>query len=88
IKAGLISIDGGCYVVSSFADRQGPSQEEKRKQWRDRQRRHREKQMNVTGDSRVTHESDVTESHGVDKRREDKNREESSISKSVDFADA
>jgi len=75
-------------VVSSFADRQGPSQEEKRKQWRDRQRRHREKQMNVTGDSRVTHESDVTESHGVEKRREDKNREESSISKSVDFADA
>ncbi len=51
VAVGLVSIEDGIIVIANFTDRQGPTQEEKRKKWRERQRKRRE---------RVTKESPVT----------------------------
>jgi hypothetical protein len=53
----LIHEEDGVIVVSKFGERQGPTQSEKREQWRKRQkaRRERLKGLNVTGDSPETH---------------------------------
>ncbi len=51
VSVGLVSIEDGIIVIANFAGRQGPTQEEKRKKWRERQRKRRE---------RVTKESPVT----------------------------
>ena len=60
-KIGLIDLYDGCWLVCKFRDRQGRPQSEKREQWRDRQKKHRD----VTGDTSVTNPP-----------REEKNREE------------
>jgi DnaD/phage-associated family protein len=56
IEVGLLS-DDGALIVTNFATRQGPTQEDKRKQWSERQKKHRErvKKSNVTSESRVSH---------------------------------
>jgi len=56
-SAGLVHIENGVLVVTRFAERQGPTQAEKRIQWRARQkaRRERVKLENVTQESPVTH---------------------------------
>ena len=53
----LVHEEEGVIVVSKFGERQGPTQSEKREQWRKRQkaRRDRLKGENVTGDSPETH---------------------------------
>lgn len=54
---GLLESDDDILVVSKFSERQGPTQAEKRKQWRDRQQKRRErakKKKPVTGESPVT----------------------------------
>lgn len=60
VEVGLLSEDGAL-IVTNFATRQGPTQEDKRKSWAERQKKHRERAKigNVTGESRVTH-ADVT----------------------------
>jgi hypothetical protein len=57
VKVGLLHIENGVIVVSKFSERQGPTQAEKRKAWRERQeaRRERVKLENVTQESPVTH---------------------------------
>ena len=40
---GLVTIDDGVITIVSFTNRQGPTQEEKRKKWRERQRKRRER---------------------------------------------
>ena len=37
VSLGLVFMDGDIIVVSSFSERQGPTQEAKRKNWRERQ---------------------------------------------------
>ena len=56
IEVGLVTIENDTVTVAKFAERQGPTQEEKRKQWRERQNRRRERAVKpiVTSDSRVT----------------------------------
>jgi hypothetical protein len=56
LELGLVTYDGNILVISKFADRQGPTQEEKRKQWRERQKKRRDRATNgdVTGESRVS----------------------------------
>ena len=51
LSLGLVFMDGDIIVVSSFSERQGPTQEEKRKKWRERQRTRRNR---VTGESSVS----------------------------------
>jgi hypothetical protein len=41
--AGLVDKKADTWLIPSFSERQGRSQNEKRRQWRERQRRHREK---------------------------------------------
>lgn len=82
--AGLISQDestGALYVVK-FRDRQGRPQSEKREQWRDRQRRYREKESSVTEESRRSHASRVEESR-VDKINTEKYPATTSVFTSV-----
>lgn len=43
IELGLITLEDDIMVITKFSDRQGPTQEEKRKQWRERQRKRRER---------------------------------------------
>ena len=43
IDVDLVIFDDGIIEVANFSDRQGPTQEEKRKKWRDRQRERRER---------------------------------------------
>ena len=66
IAVGLAHIEDDVIVVTSFSGRQGPTQEEKRKVWRERQRKRRE---------RVSKES--PESHGgVTPLEEEEDKEE------------
>jgi len=78
-SAGLIHLENGVIVVTRFAERQGPTQAEKRSQWRARQkaRRERVKLENVTQESPVTH-ADVT--HIEEEREEEREEEEEKIS--------
>lgn len=57
VRLGLILWEEDTLIIQKFSDRQGPTQDEKRKQWRDRQqkRRNRAKNATVTSDSLVTH---------------------------------
>jgi hypothetical protein len=70
-ELGLIT-DNGVITIAKFAERQGPTQAEKRQQWQKRQenRRSRVKNDLVTRDSPVTH-ANVTP---LDKSRVDKNK--------------
>ena len=54
IEASYLRMNGNGYELPRFMDEQGPSQEDKRAAWRDRQQRHREKSDSVTGDNSVT----------------------------------
>lgn len=74
VEIGLLIVEDGLYIIKNFANRQGPAQEEKRKQWRERQerRRNRVNGVNVTQLSPVTH-ADVTP---LEKSREEKSRPE------------
>ena len=53
---GLVYYEDDALIVAKFSDRQGPTQEEKRKQWRERQqkRRFNAKKKIVTRDTSVT----------------------------------
>jgi len=69
-KLGLITVEKGVFVISKFQERQGPSQSEKREQWRKRQDARRKRAIKPdVGD--VTRDS--PESHDID---EEKSREE------------
>lgn len=67
-NAGMVACEEGAFVIRNFIKRQGRSQEEKREQWRDRQRKKRlsEQPEPVTSESRVTH------APRVEKSREEK----------------
>lgn len=69
IKAGILHKDGSILEIPKFAERQGPTQKEKRETWKARQQKRRE---------RVTRESLNPDDagHALEKSREDKNREE------------
>jgi len=69
IKSSLLHRDGTILEIPKFADRQGPTQKEKRASWKERQQKRRE---------RVTRESQNPDDtgHALEKRREEKNREE------------
>jgi len=59
-------------TVTRFPERQGRSQAVKREQWRDRQKRHRDKERDVTGDTSVTNEGvTLLEERRVEESRED-----------------
>lgn len=66
-KIGLMDFDDDCWLVCKFRDRQGRPQSEKREQWRDRQKKHRD----------VTQVSRMTNAPREEKRREDKIRKDS-----------
>jgi len=65
LNAGILAMDGKVLEIPNFADRQGPTQKEKREIWKNRQQKRRE---------RVTRES--RESHALEKRREEERRGE------------
>jgi DnaD/phage-associated family protein len=65
LSAGIMAMDGKILEIPKFAERQGPTQKEKRDVWKARQQKRRE---------RVTRDTCV--SHSLEKRREEKNREE------------
>ena len=65
LTAGILDKDGKIIEIPKFAERQGPTQKEKRATWKDRQQKRRE---------RVTRDTPV--SHALEKRREDKEEEE------------
>lgn len=69
---GLLHIEDGAIIISKFADRQGPTQEEKREQWRNRQKAHREriKTTPVTGESRVSNAPRVEEDKEKEEEKE------------------
>ena len=72
-RAGLLFDDGGMLIISKFVDRQGPTQANKREQWRKRQQARRDRiklALNVTHDSPVT-TSNVT---GGEKSREEEEK--------------
>ena len=69
IKAGILSTDGKVLEIPKFADRQGPTQKEKRATWKERQQKRRER---VTRDSRA----EENDCHALEKSREEKNRED------------
>jgi hypothetical protein len=58
-EVGLLRLENSTYIVVNFAKRQGRSQTDKRKEWRERQQRKREHDPKgsggVTRDSRVSH---------------------------------
>lgn len=64
VQAGVMSMDGTILEIPKFADRQGPTQKEKRAIWKERQQKRRE---------RVTRDTPV--SHALEKSREDKEEE-------------
>ena len=74
--AGLIEIVEGGHNVVNFSKRQGRSQTEKREQWKERQKRHRDKEKDVTGDKNNV--TPLEESRGeeirVDKDIEERKR--------------
>lgn len=72
VEVGLIT-DDGVVQVAKFAERQGPTQEEKRKKWAERQQKRRER-ANVTRESPVTH-ADVTPLEEEEEEEEDKEEE-------------
>ena len=75
-EVGLILVENDTVIVTKFAERQGPTQEEKRKQWRDRQNKRRERAIKpvVTQESRVTPARvtllDIEEEEDKDKEEE------------------
>ncbi len=83
MKAGVIQLLGGTYLVVNFEKRQGRSQTEKRAMWRERQTRYREKQtkqdipaaLEVTN-ALVTRDTPVTNASSIEKRREEERRGE------------
>jgi len=66
VKNGLLTIDGKVLEITKFADRQGPTQKERRETWKSRQQKRRER---VTRDSRNKEEN----CHALE---EEKSREE------------
>jgi len=78
-NAGMVACEEGAFVIRNFIKRQGRSQEEKREQWRDRQRKKRSSSQpdSVTDESRVTHAP-----------REDKSREEEIESREEKISDS
>lgn len=71
IKAGILQNDGTILEIPKFAERQGPTQKEKRATWKERQQKRRER---VTRDSRA----DELTCHALEKSRVEKSREEKS----------
>ncbi|HSW63818.1 MAG TPA: phage replisome organizer N-terminal domain-containing protein, partial [Dissulfurispiraceae bacterium] len=83
VKIGLLDFDDGVYIVRKFADRQGPTQSEKREMWRKRQQDRRSrlktaKNAPENGESHAGVTGDANESHAPRLRvrvREDKEEE-------------
>lgn len=69
IKSGILQKDGSILEIPKFAERQGPTQKEKRAVWKERQQKKRER---VTRESR----SEQNDSHALEKSRVEKSREE------------
>ncbi len=68
VSLGLVFMDGDIIVISNFSERQGPTQEEKRKKWRERQR---ERRSRVIGESSMSHQRVSP----LEKRREEEEEE-------------
>jgi len=79
IKAGILHKDGTVLEIPKFADRQGPTQKEKRASWKERQQKRRER---VTRDS----QNPADNSHALEKSREEKNRVDEVPEQRGDFA--
>jgi len=73
IALGLITLEDEIMVITNFSERQGPTQEEKRKQWRDRQQKRRERVKIL--------EKESPESHGGFTLKEEEEEEEEEKSK-------
>ena len=80
-ELGLVHIEDGAIIITKFANRQGPTQAEKREQWKKRQKERRErlKGGSVTGDSRESHAPRVEKEKEREKEEEEEEEEEKDL---------